>query len=207
MIESLLGLDYASPAGRGAIADALGRRPPRIIAPSPDDRSAAVTLVLRPTEEAFSLLFVRRAEVEGDPWSGQMGLPGGHAGPEDGDLLDTARRETREETGVELARETFVGRLDDIHPMTRRLPSVVVSPFVAWQDPVTRVRVSHEHQYHHWVPLSALVDPERQSELRWRDGGHERVFPTILFEGDTIWGLTHRVVMNFLEVLAEAASR
>ena len=46
-------------------------------------------------------------------------------------------------------------------------------------DRETELVISHEVQYHHWVPLSALVDPDRQSELRWSDGGLERVFPTI----------------------------
>ena len=204
-MERLLGRDLGRLVERKVIAEALSRRGPRLIEPGDEDRTAAVTLVLRPAAAEPALLFVRRAEVEGDPWSGQIALPGGHADPADADLLETARRETREEVGVELPRRTFLGRLDDIHPMTRRLPSVIVSPFVAWQEERVTLRTNHEVQYHRWVPLSALLDPARQSELRLKgEHGRDRVFPSILYAGDTIWGLTHRVVMNFLELLAEA---
>ena len=205
MIERLVGHDLIRAAPRETVERALARRQPTLIEPGDGDRSAAVSLVVRPTKEEIELLFVRRTEVAGDPWSGQMALPGGHAEPGDEDLVDTARRETFEEVGVDLPRDAFLGRLDDIHPMTRRLPSVVVSPFVAWLEEEARLRASAEVQYHHWVPLSALLDPGRQSELRLEpERGRERVFPTIVFAGDTIWGLTHRVVMNFLEVLAGA---
>ena len=43
------------------------------------------------------LLLVRRQTVEGDKWSGPMGLPGGRLEPEDATLLDTALRETMAE--------------------------------------------------------------------------------------------------------------
>ena len=41
------------------------------------------------------ILLMRRAQREGDRWSGQIGLPGGHAEDFDEDLVATARRESR----------------------------------------------------------------------------------------------------------------
>lgn len=171
------------------------------------ERHAAVTLVVRPREHDLEVLFVRRAEVPGDPWSGHMALPGGHRDAADTDLLETARRELHEEVGLDLPRGGFLGRLDDLHPVTRRIPSILISPFVAWHGEDVRVSTNAEVQYHVWAPLGALRDPALRSEIRYPDGGREHAWPSILYEGDAIWGLTHRVVMNFLDIITERTSR
>ena len=189
----------------------LGRRMavanPKLVPPGAADRHAAVTLVVRPTPAELEVLFVRRAEVPADPWSGHMALPGGHRDADDADILEAARRETREEVGLNLSRRAYLGRLDDLHPVTRRIPSILISPFVAWHDGRSCVETNDEVQYHVWVPLSALRDPARRSEVRFADGSHERLFPSILYRGDAIWGLTHRVVINFLDIIAEETHR
>ena len=171
--------------------------------PGDADRHAAVTLLVRPREGDLELLLVRRAEAAGDPWSGHMALPGGHRDAGDADLIETARRETREEVGLHLPRSAFLGRLDDLHPVTRRIPSVLISPFVAWHGEGGRVTTNAEVQYHVWAPLGALCDPARRSEVRYPAGGRELVWPSILYRGDTIWGLTHRVLINFFDIVME----
>src|SRR6186713_2279177 len=120
--------------GKSALAQARSRE-------LEQPRRAAVALVLAPSsagEATLSLLLVRRSEREGDPWSGHMALPGGHAHPEDADLLHTARRETLEEVGVDLAGAELLGQLDDVSPM--RSSDMAVRPFVFWapfQQPAT----------------------------------------------------------------------
>ena len=42
----------------------------------PGQREAAVALVLQPKVGGLRALFILRAKKEGDPWSGQMALPG-----------------------------------------------------------------------------------------------------------------------------------
>lgn len=176
---------------------------PRIESPGQAARHAAVALVLRPGPSDLEVLFVKRAEVEGDPWSGHMALPGGHRDPDDADLVETARRETLEEVGLDLPREAFLGRLDDLLPVSRRIPPILISPFVAWLADDAPITASDEVQYHVWTPLQAFHDPALRSEVRFTERGRERVLPSILFEGETIWGLTHSIVMNLLEILTE----
>lgn len=189
------------------VSDLLAATGHTVVRPEAAERHAAVTLVLRPRRGELEVLFVRRAEVTGDPWSGHMALPGGHHDAGDADLLETARREMREEVGLDLPRSAFLGRLDELHPVSRRIPSILISPFVAWHGDDTRVSTNTEVQYHVWAPLGALRDPARRSEVRYPDGGREHVWPSILYEGDTIWGLTHRVVMNFLDIVMERTSQ
>jgi 8-oxo-dGTP pyrophosphatase MutT (NUDIX family) len=186
----------------------LADRPADRIPETECETRAAVTLILRPSDEGGGPegLFVRRSEVAGDPWSGHVALPGGRREPDDADLLDTARRETLEETGLRLEREDYLGQLSEIHPLSKRLPSVCVTPFVAWMAAHQEVRVNHELTGHVWVPVSALSDPAYRSTLV-RKPPSPRERPAIDFEGDVIWGLTLGIVEDFLTVLEAVAER
>ena len=186
---------------------ALTARPGQRLAP--DDaavRLAAIALVLRPgAERTPELLMIKRADAEGDPWSGHVACPGGRMEPGDHDLEQTAVRETWEETGVDLAREGRVlGALDDISPRTPVLPPIIVRPFVAVAKPEVEIVQSSEVADAFWVPLEALR--ERAS---WGTGlvtvrGHGEREVSVFRHGDyTVWGLTERVLRQFLEYLGD----
>jgi 8-oxo-dGTP pyrophosphatase MutT (NUDIX family) len=191
---------------RTSIEAALGAHRPTIVGDGEADQRAAVMLVLRQAGQVDAL-FVRRAEAERDPWSGHMALPGGRADPEDPDLVHTALRELREETGLEIPPRRVLGRLDDVHPSSRQLPSIAVTPFVSWLDVEARIEPNPEIQDHIWIPLAVLRDPEHQSELRVRTKDADRVFPTIEYRDYTIWGLTLRIIHSFLAVIGQVEAR
>lgn len=162
---------------------------------------AAVAVVLRDGVEP-ELLMIRRAESEGDPWSGQMALPGGRWDPVDPSLLDTAIRETQEETGVSLAEfGTPLGRLEGMIPATRRLPAITIFPFVFGVPADTEAQVSsHEVQEVLWVPLATLLDPETAGFVEIPLGeGKTGEFPCWRVRGRVIWGLTYRILTNFFQ--------
>lgn len=201
-----------SPALRAELGRLLALHETRRVPADETELRAAVVLLLRDAGGSRALdeleaLFVRRAEVEGDPWSGHMALPGGRHSPPDEDLAVTALRELREETSLDLGRKALLGRLDEIHPRSRRLPSIAVTPFVGWTEPEVRVVENRELAGHVWVPIRVLRAPEHRSTLRLERRGVVRVFPTVEYEGRTIWGLTYRIVQEFLEVLDEERSR
>ena len=60
------------------------------------------------------LLFIQRAVVDGDPWSGQMAFPGGRFHEDDADSFATAERETKEELGLDLSGARRLGSLGDV---------------------------------------------------------------------------------------------
>lgn len=179
---------------------------PLVHPPGTADRRAAVTLLLTPEPERpdeIELLFGLRAEVEGDPWSGHVALPGGREDPEDADLVETARRELREETAIELPRDAVVGRLDDLHPQAVHLPSIVVSPFVAWLPERPTVRENYELAGHVWIPIPDLADPARRSSFR-REKPTPREFETVEYAGAVVWGMTLMIVEDFLRRIGAA---
>src|SRR5438067_13747772 len=87
-------------------------------------------IILREGTEGLEVLLGERRKREGDPWSGQIGLPGGRHHVEDGTLLSTALRETREEVGIDVgsAAETL-GHMAPRAPGNE--PELLVVPYAA----------------------------------------------------------------------------
>lgn len=167
-------------------------------------RYAAIALVLRYSElTGPELLLIKRAEVERDPWSGHVACPGGRMEPGDRDLEQTAVRETWEETGIDLARDGRVlGTLDDITPRTPSLPPLVIRPFVAVVAPDVALVESPEVAEVFWVPLAAIRETTQwgRAFVPIRGVGDREV--DVFRHGEhTVWGLTHRALTQFVELL------
>jgi 8-oxo-dGTP pyrophosphatase MutT (NUDIX family) len=188
-----------------AVQRVLRRRTPVRLERAAGEREAAVALVLRARED-LELLLIKRAVRESDPWSGHMALPGGRRAEEDADLLETALRETAEETGVEIDETgSVLGALDDVAPRNRRLPPLVIASFVAAVPPGTlAVPDAREVEAALWIPAAALRDEAAVSEILIELQNESRRFPSLVYREHVIWGLTHRILTQFLEVLDEA---
>lgn len=168
-------------------------------------RHAAVALVLRAGEITGEpeVLLIRRATWEGDPWSGQMALPGGRSEPGDATLEATAVRETREETAVDLDRSgRILGRLDDLQPRTRVLPRIIITPVVAVFGGPAALTPSSEVAAAFWAPLAALRDPGASRDATVHLPTGALLVPSIQYGGHTIWGLTERILRAFLALSA-----
>jgi 8-oxo-dGTP pyrophosphatase MutT (NUDIX family) len=185
------------------LARSLELSPGRAISAQPPARLAAIALVLRlGALEEPELLMIKRAEAERDPWSGHVACPGGRMEPDDPDLAHTARRETLEETGIDLAATgRLLGALDDISPQTPVLPPIVIRPFVAVVSPKIEIVQSVEVAAAFWVPFSSLRDPGAWGTGTVRVRGVERQVTTFSFDGYVVWGLTERVLRQLLDRL------
>lgn len=150
----------------------------------------------------LELLFIRRAELAGDPWSGHMAFPGGRWEASDDSLEATAFRETREELGVTLDHSLLLGRLDDIAPGNSRLPPIVVRPFVVAVASDVRISMNEEVAAALWVPVPSLLDPSSRTEYILRSGDTTRRYPGYDVGGQTVWGMTHRIVTQLLGILS-----
>lgn len=186
-----------------ALQEVIRMRPAAAVSRSSHDGEAAVALILRPREE-IEILLIKRAERESDPWSGHVALPGGRRHADDADLFETATRETEEETTIPLRRVgSLLGRLDELAPAGPRLPPLVIAPFVVGVPPDTRATPDgREVDATLWVPLSALRDEGAVSELLVElGGGSSRRFPSLTYGEYVIWGLTHRILTQFLDLV------
>ncbi len=168
-------------------------------------RFAAIALVLRPSDVGEpELLMIKRAEVEHDPWSGHIACPGGRMDPGDRDLEHTATRETWEETGIDLVADgRILGTLDDISPRTPTLPPIVIRPFVAIVKPEVIIVDSPEVAEAFWVPMSAIRETTSWGKafVPIRGVGERQV--DVFRHGQyTVWGLTHRALTQFVELLS-----
>jgi 8-oxo-dGTP pyrophosphatase MutT (NUDIX family) len=166
-----------------------------------EDRvQAAVSLVLR-GKENLEVLLIKRARSERDPWSGHMAFPGGRRDDTDAEMVDTAVRETLEETGVDLAADgARLGDLDTVSPSSVRLPRLTIYPFVfgVLHDATARV-ASREVDRVLWVSLDHLRSPGVHGNVEIELPGGTRSFPCFHVEGEVVWGLTYRIMSQFLE--------
>jgi 8-oxo-dGTP pyrophosphatase MutT (NUDIX family) len=178
----------------------LAEHPPVVVDPEPQMRLAAILLALRARADGEpELLMIKRAEAEGDPWSGHIACPGGRMEPGDRDLAVTAVRETLEETGVDVARDgRLLGHLDDISPRTPVLPPIVIRPYVALVRGDVEIVPSREVAAAFWVPVSALRERTAWGIGHVPVGGAMREVSVFQHGEYTVWGLTERVLRQFL---------
>lgn len=184
------------------LRDALGGRRPDLR--EGGEQRAAVAVVVVPSPEGVKLMLIRRASVDGDPWSGDLAFPGGRSEPGDATAQHTAERETCEEVGVELSNAEYLGRLDDLQG---RAVEIVVSAFVYALEEMPVLRLSDEVRAAHWVRIDDLLDPARHAVERFDYRGHALDLPVIRLddlgadEGPPLWGLTYRFVEFLLGLL------
>lgn len=161
---------------------------------------AAVAIVLARDPEA--LLLIRRAERAGDPWSGQMGLPGGRRGQADTDLLATAIREAHEEIGFDLGGTKHLGQLDDLKPVTPVLPPIIVRPHVFLTPQSFEPALSDEIAAAWWIHLDHLLAPGVYGQYQVEALGRRMTRAGYrLGHGVVVWGMTERILTPALEVL------
>lgn len=176
--------------------------------PDPDLAiEAAVALVLRGQRDDLEVLLIKRARNPRDPWSGHMALPGGRRDTHDPSLLHTAMRETHEETGVVLSPVPGaglgpLGPLPRVAPSSGPLPKLRISPYVFGVPAGTDARAaSPEVARVHWTPLTLLRDPATRDDVEMALPSGLRVFPCLRVHDEVVWGLTYRILHDFLRRL------
>lgn len=139
-----------------------------------------------------TLLFTLRTETLARH-SGQVSFPGGRS--EDADLspVETALRETLEETGIAAGFITVAGYLDryltgtgfDIQPVV----GILAEGFALAPAPREVASVFE-------VPLSFLLDPANRRRETRQIAGRERRFYAFTYHEHEIWGATAAIIVD-----------
>lgn len=173
--------------------------PPGFTLPGIALREASVLVPLFAREGAPHLLFTRRP-ITLRQHAGQISFPGGSRDPGDATPLATALRETEEELGLPPERLEVLGELDETPTPTgfriRAFVARLHSPFTLRPSPAEIDQVIE-------VPLSALLDPDRQRvELREVLGAKRELY-FYDYGPHVIWGATARIVRNLFDVAGD----
>lgn len=168
---------------------------------APEGRSAAVAVVF--VDSPLRVLFIRRAESDSDPWSGQMAFPGGRYEETDGDLLVTALRETKEEVGLDLSDAPCLGTMEDVAAVARgRRLGMRIRPFFFTLEEVPSLEPNYEVAETLWAELAPMCRGEVDVVQEWTEEGREMRFPGFDVEGHTVWGLTYLMLRRLFQAIA-----
>jgi 8-oxo-dGTP pyrophosphatase MutT (NUDIX family) len=161
-------------------------------------KSAGVAVIFRDLQGDEEVLLIRRAEREGDPWSGQVAFPGGLVGAADKSFEDAAKREAAEEVGADLTdgAAVFLGYMREFKARTRDI--VVVPSVFKLVDYSPALTPNREVASLQWASLKELAGEQARSSYLIPKTGGQIPYACIVYRGLVIWGLTERILSSVL---------
>ncbi len=141
---------------------------------------------------------------------GEIAFPGGKLEPEvDTSLRDAALREAHEEIGLDPG---LVDVVAELRSMTTVAGRFVLTPFVGLLERRPPLAPDFTEVVSVFdVAVSELLDPDAYREERWDipsefgpDAGADRAIHFFELPGETVWGATARILVDFLEHLVGA---
>jgi 8-oxo-dGTP pyrophosphatase MutT (NUDIX family) len=181
-----------------------GLPPPRRVSESPIDfpirrRASAVLVALFESAGETRVILTKRPETM-PSHQGEIAFPGGKL--EEGvdvDLRATARRETREEIGLEPAAIEIVAELDGLGTVGSRF---IITPFVGMIAGVPELHPDpHEVVRVFDVALVELLAAGVHHAERWKTPMIDHEVHFFELPGETVWGATARILFGFLAFL------
>ncbi len=185
------------PAGEDLIASLRDRLPRRARRSLDRPQRAAVLVPIVDDGGPLRLLLTRRT-ADLPTHAGQVAFPGGLVEAGEEDPIETALREAEEEIGLPPGAVEVLGLLDDFPTLSDTIAVTPVAgvlrrvpPLVAREAEVARIFD---------IPIADLLQRDRWTSRQEARGGGLRLVHYFLHEGETLWGLSARIVLHLLEV-------
>ena len=189
--------------GLGELEELFRARQP---APEPRARPgrevAAVFVLFAEREDGPAIVLTRRSQRVAHH-KGEVSFPGGVVEPGDSGLLDTARRETVEELGVQPSDIEPWGTLSPVDTTT----GFVVLPFTGRlvnRDGVSACVDEVDEVFD--APLSTLLDPGSMRDISVIEGDELRHRRAYACDGRVVWGATAVILTEVLEIIGRCAA-
>jgi 8-oxo-dGTP pyrophosphatase MutT (NUDIX family) len=179
-----------------ASSDRMVRNFPRV--PGKDARIAAVLILLYPNKGSVHTVFMQRHNYDG-VHGGQISFPGGKKEPADTDVIQTALRESMEETGADPSKIKVLGTLT---PLFIPVSNMLVTPVVGWTD--KRPDFSHQPEEVVFLieaELNRFLDPAIIKIKPFEIRGEMLDVRYFDYEGNVIWGATAMILNELLKII------
>lgn len=166
-------------------------------------KRSAVAMILQVRQGELHILMIKRADREGDPWSGHMAFPGGRMDKTDAHGYAVAVRETEEEVGLTLGpQDECIGRLSDINARPHKGAfGMVVSPFVFRLEREVTFAPNYEVAEVVWIPLEFLLDTDNRQDMVWEFKGARISMPCYFYGKRRIWGLSLMMLDELMDLV------
>ena len=127
---------------------------------------------------------------------GEISFPGWKISEIDDDLLDTALRETKEETGLKILRDNVIGQLKQVTTLNS---GFTIIPFVCMLDSIGRLVPNSEVDSFLHIPLLPFLET-LESDLDPKHNSIQEMY-TYTFERNLIWGASARMLKQITDIL------
>lgn len=156
---------------------------------------AAIAIVISHAAEPVITLCVKAAHLR--THAGEVSFPGGRRDSGDVDLLETACRELREETGLVLSSDDAVGRLSDLESLhgLRVRPWVFFAPTQLTGSPCESEIAQVLNK-----PLAVFRSTPPTIDVSTHRSDCRKQMPRWQFDDLVVWGLTALFIEDLLRV-------
>ena len=175
------------------IKNTLSSKISPIVSDEKETKFASVLILI--FDESSKILMIKKP-ITMNQHGGEIAFPGGKITDEDVDLLDTAIRETQEETGISVTRNQIIGQLK---PVTTLNSGFTILPFICILNEVNELIPNSEVEEFLKIPFMSLLktlsddkDPEHNSIQEMY---------TFTFQNHIIWGASARMLKQITDKL------
>lgn len=127
---------------------------------------------------------------------GEISFPGGKLIDSDYNLLETALRETKEETGLNISKKNVIGQLDQVTTLNS---GFTILPFVCILDSITSLVANSEVEIFLQIPLIPFLET-LENDIEPEHNSIQEMY-LFTFEKNIIWGASARMLKEVKENL------